>query len=97
MDIKWKNISRQLIMWAAVAAILISTFFGIRSSFDFLDSIRVANEGNPYFNSSSFADYVSNRTFDESDAYQEYLSTVLRHYLYNFEQTGEWEITDSGE
>ncbi len=96
MDIKWKNISRQLIMWAAVAAILISTFFGIRSSFDFLDSIRVANEGNPYFNSSSFADYVSNRTFDESDAYQEYLSTVLRHYLYNFEQTGEWEITDSG-
>lgn len=83
-------------MWAAVAAILISTFFGIRSSFDFLDSIRVANEGNPYFNSSSFADYVSNRTFDESDAYQEYLSTVLRHYLYNFEQTGEWEITDSG-
>lgn len=83
MDIKWKNISRQLMMWIAVTIILVSTYFGIQSTCAIIEELRKGEKviGTAF----DFSDYFRGEKFEDSSSYDSYcfsiLDTNIKKYL----------------
>ncbi|MDO4941645.1 MAG: HAMP domain-containing sensor histidine kinase [Lachnospiraceae bacterium] len=93
MDIRWKSISRQVLLWIAIAAILISTYFGFFSIANLLNVARCQEESNAFF-SVSPADYFTDQTFEESYTYENYLRDIVQRLINQYKETGTWKLRE---
>lgn len=93
MDIKWKSISRQMLLWIAIAAILISTYFGVFSIANLMDNVRMQEESNPFFYASS-SDYFTNQSFEESYTYENYLRDIVQRLIKQYKEDGTWKLSE---
>lgn len=92
MDIKWKNISRQIFTWCAVAVILVFTFVGVGEVQILVEGIESGNEliGNEF----EIGDYFSGTSFEESSTYERYCGRVLEANLTQYVRTGKFKGVD---
>lgn len=92
MDIKWKNISKQIFMWIAVAVICVCSYFAVEEVWNVY---QVSKKGEDIIgNEFSLEDYFNGSEFEQSTSYREYVHRIISENLKNYIADGKIHTTD---
>ncbi len=80
MATKWKSIVRQLLLWAAVIAILATTVLSCKEAIDVAEHVRSLEESTPQINYDLEEAVTRDVSFEDSKTYQSLCQFVMGYY-----------------